>query len=105
MVNTLIYGLSYSFAHGIVLLAYAVTFRFGAFLLTRPVDDFLYASIDEVYLVFLALVFGALGIGQAASFAPNYTKAKASAKRIYALLDRRPVMDNFSEDGLVPVSH
>ncbi len=100
----LLYGMGYSFSHGIILVAYAVAFRFGAYLQTRPVDDYLYARINEVYLVFIALVFGGLGVGQAGSIAPNYTKAKASAGRIVSLLDREPVIDNFSESGSKPVS-
>ena len=38
------------------------------------------------------------------AFAPNYAKAKQSANRIFALLDREPVVDGYSEDGLKPVS-
>ena len=43
-------------------------------------------------------------MGQAGAFAPNYAKAKISANRIFALLDRRPAIDSYSEDGSKLVS-
>ena len=50
-------------------------------------------------MVFFALVFGAAGAGQAGAFAPNYTKAKISASRIFFLLDRVPKIDSYSKEG------
>ena len=54
--------------------------------------------------MFIAIIFGSFGAGAASSFAPNYAKAKQSANRIFALLDREPVIDGYSEEGLKPVS-
>ena len=55
--------------------------------------------------MFIALIFGALAIGQAGAFAPSYAKAKLSAQRIFALLHRQPVIDNYSEEGAEIVSN
>ena len=53
--------------------------------------------------MFFALFFGVLAASQATSFAPNYSKAKLSAKRIFALVDLVPTIDSFSEEGDKPV--
>ena len=53
---------------------------------------------------FMSVIFGAVSIGQAFSFAPDYGKAKISARRLFALFRRRPKIDNNSNEGLLPVS-
>ena len=68
------------------------------------IGDIAYSTFSSVFVVFTAVIFGALGAGQASSFAPDYAKAKESANRIFALLDREPVVDGYSKDGLQPVS-
>ena len=83
---------------------YGVVFRFGAFLVTQPVGSILHVEFNDVFRVFFALVFGALAVGQAGSFAPDYKKAKLSANRIFELLDRKPVIDGESEEGSKLVS-
>lgn len=52
------------------------------------------------FRVFSAIVFGAMGAGQASSFAPDYAKAKVSAARLFDLFDREPAIDSFSEEGM-----
>ncbi len=81
---------------------YAVVFRFGAFQVTLPTDNVAYFTFENVFISFSALIFGAAGAGQAAAFAPNYTKAKISANRIFFLLDRVPEIDGYSEEGEKP---
>ena len=49
--------------------------------------------------VFGAVVFTALSLGRASSFAPDASKAQASASRILSLLRRKPVIDATSPDG------
>ena len=78
---------------------FAVVFRFGAFLINLPQDHLVHEPFEDVFRVFFAIIFGAFAIGQASAFAPNYSKAKLSANRIFFLLDRQPVIDNYSEDG------
>ena len=54
--------------------------------------------------MFGAILFGAMAIGQASQFAPDYGKAKAAAAKIFALFDREPAIDSYSTDGEKPVS-
>ena len=56
------------------------------------------------FSVFGAIIFGAMSIGQASQFAPDYGKAKASAARIFNLLDHNPSIDIYSDEGDKPVS-
>ena len=102
--NTSAYGITYGFSQGVLFLAFVITFGFGAYQVTRQPGHIAYESFRDVFTVFIAIIFGAFGTGQASSFAPNYAKAKQSANRIFALLDREPVIDGYSEEGLKPVS-
>ena len=81
-----------------------MAFGFGAYQVTRQPGHIAHEGFSDVFTVFLAIIFGSIGAGQASSFAPNYAKAKQSANRIFALLDREPVIDGYSEEGLKPVS-
>ena len=56
----------------------------------------------SVCRVFNALIFGAVAAGQAGAFAPNYAKARVSANRIFALLNRIPAIDSYSPEGEKP---
>ena len=53
--------------------------------------------------VFSAIVFGAFSLGQAMAFAPDYSKARLAAARVFDLLDLKPSIDSSSDDGIVPV--
>ena len=94
-----VYGLTYGFTQAFVFLMYAIVFRFGAFLIVQDSDSVLHVDFQDVFRVFMAITFGAISAGQASSFAPDYSKAKVSAKRIFDILDRVPVIDNYSEEG------
>lgn len=50
--------------------------------------------------MFGAIVFTAMSIGRATSFAPDASKAQASAARILALINRTPKIDTFSSEGI-----
>ena len=50
------------------------------------------------------IVFGAMALGQASHFAPDYGKAKSAASRLFQLLDREPPIDNASTGGVKLVS-
>ena len=104
VVAALVYGLSYGFAQAIIFIGYAATFIFGAWQSIQPINDMYFARFENIYTVFMALIFGTLALGQANSFAPSYSKAKQAARRIFALLDRKSSIDSYSDHGLKPVS-
>ncbi len=97
-------AVTYAFSQAIIFFAYIITFRFGAFLITLDDSHVLYVEFQDVYRVFAAIIFGALAIGAAGSFAPDYTKAKLAAKQVFAILDRRSQIDSYSPEGNRPVS-
>uniref|UniRef100_A0A8C8RLU9 Uncharacterized protein n=1 Tax=Pelusios castaneus TaxID=367368 RepID=A0A8C8RLU9_9SAUR len=82
-----IFGVAYS-AH---FFFYSIVFRFGAWL----VANFMYL----VFRAFHSILFASLHIGNLSSFAPDVGKTKFSAQRIFQLLDRKPLIDSYSEEG------
>ena len=52
-----------------------------------------------LYRVFGAVIVTALAIGHSSAYAPDTTKAKASAARVLSLLKRTPAIDASSSDG------
>lgn len=54
--------------------------------------------------MFSVIIFAAMNIGESASFAPDFAKAKAAAGRILGLLEKKPEIDIYSEEGEKPVS-
>lgn len=53
--------------------------------------------------VYNAIIFGALAIGQATQYAPDYGKAKQATARIFHLWDTQPTTDAYSTEGATPV--
>ncbi len=95
---------TYGFSQAIIFFAYIITFRFGAFIVTLDDNHILYVEFQDIYRVFAAIIFGALAIGAAGSFAPDYAKAKLAARKVFAVLDRISLIDSYSPEGSVPVS-
>ena len=103
LLNAFVHGVTYAISQSTIFLMYGVIFRFGAFQVVTT--SIAHADFDSVFVAFTALVFGAIGAGQAGAFAPNYAKAKLSANRIFFLLDKIPLIDGYSADGIKPVSY
>ncbi|XP_013885124.1 multidrug resistance protein 1 [Austrofundulus limnaeus] len=92
-----VYGFTFSFSQAMIYFAYAACFRFGAWLIIEG-----RMNVEEVFLVISAVLFGAMALGEANSFAPNYAKAKLSASHLLMLLNKEPEIDNMSQEGQSP---
>uniref|UniRef100_H2ZPT1 Bile salt export pump n=1 Tax=Ciona savignyi TaxID=51511 RepID=H2ZPT1_CIOSA len=90
-------GLGYGYSQCVIYFAYAAVFRLGIELvLTYEM------TYDNVFKVLTAVIFGAMAVGQNSSFAPDYAEAKVSAKKMFALFDRKPEIDVYSDKGASP---
>ena len=57
--------------------------------------------------VFAAITFGGMHIGRTSSIAPDFTKAKLAAARLFAYMDTEPNIDVTKQEGkmLVRLHH
>uniref|UniRef100_A0AAQ4S5N2 ATP-binding cassette sub-family B member 5 n=1 Tax=Gasterosteus aculeatus aculeatus TaxID=481459 RepID=A0AAQ4S5N2_GASAC len=95
--NAHVHGLTFSLTQAMIYFAYAGCFRFGAWLIVTGRMD-----VEGVFLVISAILYGAMALGEANSFAPNYAKAKISASHLMMLLNKVSAIDNLSEEGESP---
>ncbi|KAJ8103745.1 P-loop containing nucleoside triphosphate hydrolase protein [Lipomyces tetrasporus] len=92
-------ALLYGIAQGMVYLIMALTFWYGArFLKVREYDLF------QFYVTFMAVVFGSQSAGIMFSFASDMGKAFQASQNIKQLLDLKPQIDTWSDDGDIPQS-
>ncbi|KAK7886789.1 hypothetical protein WMY93_026410 [Mugilogobius chulae] len=91
------YGLTYSLSQAMIYFSYAGCFRFGAWLVEAGRVD-----VEGLFLVISALLYGAMAVGEANAFAPNYARAKVSAAHLMMLIKREPDIDNLSQKGEKP---
>lgn len=55
---------------------------------------------QNVFRVFAVITFASMSIGRSASMVPNYSKGKASAKRIFELNQRQSKIDPENSSGI-----
>ncbi|XP_076895975.1 ABC transporter B family member 4-like [Bidens hawaiensis] len=91
----LISGIGFGVSFFLLFCMYATSFYAGARFVEAGITNF-----GDVFRVFFALTFAALGVSQSSSFAPDATKAKSSAVSVFAILDRESEIDPSDESGL-----
>uniref|UniRef100_A0ABM5GP39 ATP-binding cassette sub-family B member 5 isoform X1 n=1 Tax=Pogona vitticeps TaxID=103695 RepID=A0ABM5GP39_9SAUR len=89
-----IHGVSYGISQSANFFINAAVFRFGAWLIAHC-----YMNFEQLFIVFASVIFAAINVGQSNSLAPDYNKSKVSAQRIFHLLDRKPPIDSYNEEG------
>ncbi|KAG8435252.1 hypothetical protein GDO86_013268 [Hymenochirus boettgeri] len=94
LVKAPLYGFTYGVSQSLNYFINAAVFRFGAWLIAHC-----YTAFENVFIVFSAIIFAAMNVGQTSSLAPDFGKAKVSSQRIMKLLRRKPLIDSYSEDG------
>uniref|UniRef100_A0A8C6T3R9 p-glycoprotein n=1 Tax=Neogobius melanostomus TaxID=47308 RepID=A0A8C6T3R9_9GOBI len=81
----------------IIFYVYAGCFRFGAWLVLEG-----RVTVEGLFLVITAMLYGAMAVGEANAFAPSYACAKMSAAHLMMLIKREPAIDNLSTLGKTP---
>ncbi|KAJ3190714.1 Multidrug resistance protein 1 [Irineochytrium annulatum] len=89
-------AIGYALSQGMIFWAYALAYYAGAQLIVIG-----RSTNQNVLTVMFAIIFTAVSGGQAASFAPNYVKAKIAAFSIFDILDSVPKIDLASGNGEV----
>ncbi|XP_048193780.1 ATP-binding cassette sub-family B member 5 [Perognathus longimembris pacificus] len=92
-----IIGSCYAFSHAFVYFAYAAGFRFGVYLVQAG-----RMTPEGMFIVFTAIAYGAMAMGETLVLAPEYSKAKSGAAHLFALLERKPTIDSYSQKGKKP---
>ncbi|KAM8771060.1 ATP-binding cassette sub-family B member 5 [Rhynchonycteris naso] len=92
-----IVGSCYAFSHAFVYFAYAVGFRFGVYLIQAG-----RMTPEGMFIVFTAIAYGAMAIGETLALAPEYSRAKSGAAHLFALLEKKPTIDSYSQEGKKP---
>nr|XP_044991577.1 ATP-binding cassette sub-family B member 5 [Jaculus jaculus] len=92
-----IVGGCYAFGHAFLYFAHAAAFQFGAYLVQAG-----RMTPEGMFIVFTAIAYGALAIGETLVWAPEYSKAKCGAAHLLALLEKKPTIDSCSQKGKKP---
>ena len=90
-------GLGMGFAQFVILSGAGLAYYCGGQLVESGRTDF-----ASIMAVILAMMFGAVGLGQVAADASDKAEAFLAAKRIMGLLALKPNISGLSEDGLIP---
>nr|XP_045615136.1 ATP-dependent translocase ABCB1-like [Procambarus clarkii] len=90
-------GGTFGFAQAVPFFAYASTMFYGGRLVERKELGY-----ESVFKVAEAMILGTMVVGQVLAFAPNYSKARVAASRIFRMLERKPAIPTSRDAGLTP---
>lgn len=88
--SSILYAASQSF----MFLCFAVGFYYGGTLIGKREY-----GLEQFFIVFSSVIFGAQSAGTVFSFAPDMGKAKGAATALKKLFDRQPPIDNWNAAG------
>jgi ABC-type multidrug transport system fused ATPase/permease subunit len=89
-------GLALGFTSSVSQYAAAAAYTLGAYLVTNNLFG---VDFQGIMIAFGAIIFGAQGLGQGASFMPDYGKARTAVASIFALLELVPTINNWDTKG------
>ncbi|XP_004464362.4 ATP-binding cassette sub-family B member 5 [Dasypus novemcinctus] len=92
-----IFGSCYAFSHAFVYFAYAAAVRLGAHLIQAG-----RMTPEGMFGIFTAIAYGAMAIGETLVLAPEYSKAKSGAANLFTLLEKKPTIDSYNQEGKMP---
>jgi len=86
----------YAASQSLMFLCIALGFWYGGTLIANREYN-----MQQFFICFSAIIFGAQSAGTIFSFAPDMGKAKHAAHSLKTLFDRKPAIDSWSQDGAV----
>ncbi|XP_035825122.1 ATP-dependent translocase ABCB1 [Aplysia californica] len=95
--NSLRASFAFGVSQGVYYLTFSVCFYYGAQLLED--DDIDYY---DIFKVFTCIVMGAMQLGRSVAFAPDASRARRAAGRIFGLADYQTSINPYSDDGEKP---
>ncbi|XP_048579396.1 ATP-dependent translocase ABCB1 isoform X3 [Nematostella vectensis] len=97
VVRAHLFGAGYGVTEAIMYFCFAACFRYGAHLMVEKE-----MTMEEVMKVVMCIMIAGMVAGELFAFSPDYLKAKVAGARIFKLVDRIPVIDSASDEGLTP---
>ncbi|KAF9267350.1 P-loop containing nucleoside triphosphate hydrolase protein [Marasmius fiardii PR-910] len=94
-----VHGIGLSIFFFIIYSSYALAFSFGMTLVLSG-----HADIGQVINVFMAILIGSFSLAMLAPEMQAITHARGAAAKLYATIDRVPLIDSSNPDGLKPSS-
>ncbi|XP_004604151.2 ATP-binding cassette sub-family B member 5 [Sorex araneus] len=88
-----IIGSCYAFSHAVIYFAYAAGLQFGVYLIRAG-----RMTPEGIFIVFTAIAYGAMAMGETLVLAPEYSKAKSGAAHLFALLEKKPTTNNYNQE-------
>ena len=100
-------GIGNGSVFGACFMAYALGFWYGAKIVADDLDSGCMSRNDcitggNILAVFFSVIMGSIALGQVAPPLSAVFTAKAAAYPIYQVIDRSPVIDGLSKEGLEP---
>eukprot|EP00898_Chlorokybus_atmophyticus_P004111 jgi/Chlat1/4700/Chrsp3S05626 len=88
-------GIGFGYSQFMMYSAYSLAFWFGGIMAKQC-----HMTFDEVLRTFFAIIFSALGVGEASQLAPDVAKGQAAMESTFDIVDRQPAMDMDDPNGV-----